>query len=135
MFQRALSNSGGGGGGTLAPELIWVNPSPTSAFSAQTITENTSGWVSGKRLADYDGIIILGQYDSSHYGKMFTYFPKNVPTFASDFNYRFFFPANSTGNTAQGRPMTLSDAGIDVGSRELGIPLYIWGVKGVLSNS
>ena len=133
MLIKADMYAAGGGGS--APELIWVNPSPTSAFSAQTITENTSGWVSGKRLADYDGIIILGQYDLSHTGKIFTYFPKNVPTFVSDFNYRFFFSSGPTATGAQGRPMTLSDAGIVINSGELGIPLYIWGVKGVLSNS
>ena len=35
------------------PVLLWTNPNPTNTFVAQTITESSSGWVSGKHLSDY----------------------------------------------------------------------------------
>lgn len=127
-----METSSGGGGS--APELVWVNNSPTSSFSAQTINESTTGWVSGKHVADYDGFIILGQYDTSHNGQTFTYIPVSTPTFAPTLNYRYFASASSSDNGAQGRQVSFS-SGIVIGSNNSTIPLYIWGIKGTLSNS
>ncbi len=50
-------NVEGGGGTVNKPDLIWSNPSDTTGQSAQTITSSSSGWVSGKNLADYQALI------------------------------------------------------------------------------
>lgn len=46
-------------------EQLWVNPASYNNFPAQTITESSSGWVSGKHLSDYSTIIVCFRENTS----------------------------------------------------------------------
>lgn len=138
------------GGGSSAPELIWANPNLPNlsgkTFAAQTLTESSEGWVSGKHIADYDGFIILTHYSAEDLsgsptrGETFTYLPATTPSYAINLNNRFWASAaNNSTTTGAGRTFEVNN-GLVIGGASAGgagfcLPLYIWGVKGALSNS
>ena len=139
----------GGGGGASAPELVWANPSlpnlANTTFAAQTLNESSSGWVSGKHVADYDGFIVLTHYtaenvsSSSTRGETFTYIPASTPTFAPTYNnHAWGVAANNTTTAGSSRTFEVNNGiviGAGTGGNNFCLPMYIWGVKGSLSNS
>jgi len=138
-----------GGGGSGAPELVWVNPNVSNmegvSFASQTLNESSSGWVSGKSIADYDAFIIATVYNTSSYtgrGACLSYVANDVSALAAPFttNYVPIATARNTssGNTVYARNVTLSSSGITFdssGGDSVNVPMYIWGVKGALTTS
>ena len=138
-----------GGGGGNAPELLWVNPNISNlagvSFAAQTINENSSGWVSGKQLSDYDGFIFGTLFNSSDYntrGANLGYVTRDVSSLATPFpnNYVPCIVARNVPNGTANhvRNITISSSGLDISTSTGGdttcVPMYIWGVKGDLTN-
>ena len=128
-------------GGSGAPELIWTNPNPYQAFSAQTLTPSSSGWVSGKDISNYDGVIV-GTYEYAAQGSTrdssLNYIPKdssvlsgsNLSTLHTDYietKNSYSFP-RTVSFTSNGISFTAPNSNYN-------IPLYIWGVKGELAFS
>ena len=124
-------------GGGSAPELIWKNPSPYSAFSAQTISPSSAGWVSGKSIDDYDGVIV-GVYEYASQGSSrdsaLCYIPKSSSGISnlSSLHIDDITTRNSYSNP---RTVTYTSNGLSFTSsnNNYNIPHYIWGVKGALS--
>lgn len=124
-------------GGASAPELIWKNPSPYTAFSAQTISPSSAGWVSGKSIADYDGVIV-GVYEYASQGSSrdasLCYIPKSISGISnlSSVHIDNIMTRNSYSNS---RTVTYTSNGLSFTSSNdnYNIPHYIWGVKGALS--
>ena len=134
MLVKMESNAVGGGS---APELIWKNPSPYTAFSAQTISPSSAGWVSGKSIDDYDGVIV-GVYEYASQGSSrdsaLCYIPKSISgiTNLSSLHIDDIMTRNSYSNP---RTVTYTSNGLSFTSsnNNYNIPHYIWGVKGALS--
>lgn len=138
MLVRASSGSGGGGGSS-EPELIWANPNQYSAFASQTVDPSTSGWVSGKSVSDYDGFIIAYidyAYNQPSRRVGMAYIDKDV-TGMADISARYSAVLTyTTGEAVSPRHVTMAANGITFdGSGLYIVPWYIWGVKGVLSNT
>ena len=140
MYIRANNSSGGGGGS--APELIWENPNPTSAtgFIGQTIDENATGWKSGKTLADYDGFIIaaVDYYTMSSRKRTTSYLIKDVT--GMSVVGALYSPVLPYVDSSAVPSRSLSyNNGIVIGNCSGGhvyiVPLYIWGVKGTLTET
>lgn len=111
------SNSGG-----IPPKLLWTNPSPTSAFAAQTISLD---------LSNFDGVIIEGNSYTSSADKGFREYIKIGETKCGG--------RLNLSNTAGGsRPFTVTNTGVSVGNsmadeglnNNMSIPTKIYGVTG-----
>ena len=130
---RCASGSGGGGGS--APELIWENPNKTTSFSAQTVNESSTGWVSGKHYADYDGFIIAACNHATSALLLSLNYITDVSSLTDISS--MYKPYLMHPESAIYRAVELLSNGISIKSCASGdtyiIPYYIWGVKGELS--
>lgn len=140
MYQRAVTSSGGGSGS--APELIWVNPdnetiktSTSYSFAAQTISENSNGWKSGKHISDYKQFLVGGCYTRARQDLAFSFVllstQDGLPSIWTTMSNRVGTITSSTGGSF--REVTVSSSGIAFGAAGNGnsfaIPMYIWGIK------
>lgn len=135
MWQKMLQVGSGGSGTNVTFDKIWENPSKTSAFSATTITSSSSGWVSGKSIADYDYFAIVSKsaYNGDNKPRTVTIVKKNG--LAQGFSY--------TSDSADSlRRVTITDSSIAFTKTIYGtstattynnycLPLYVLGVKGI----
>ena len=130
MFERM--EFGGSGGGDFSEELLWTNPNPSANFSAQTINESSSGWVSGKSLSDYSYIGI--KFASSHTTSGYVYTTFWFKKGEIDRNSTWSTSAGSTGSAFRGRIITdITNSGVvfgdAVGGTSYGTPYTIWGLR------
>lgn len=113
-------------------ELLWTNPSPTSAFGAQTLALD---------LKDYDGVLIQCNYTASTNHNNALPAPNSYSFIAKGTTARLAGVANdtSTSSPITGRVATVADDGITFtsGIKLDGtatydtncVPCYIWGVN------
>ena len=115
---------GGGTAGSAKKVLLWENPSPSSAFAAQTVSVDASGF-------DFIGIELLFSKNST------SIFPLSLfPATVTDFFIPISAPAaNRTGGRAgsysfANKQITFSAANYNATeNNDYAIPAYIWGIK------
>ena len=101
--------------------------------------------MSGKQLSDYDGFIFGTLFNSSDYntrGANLGYVTRDVSSLATPFpnNYVPCIVARNVPNGTANhvRNITISSSGLDISTSTGGdttcVPMYIWGVKGDLTN-
>lgn len=115
--------------------LLWTNPSPTASFSPQNINQNSSGWVSGLSIEDYDYILIETAYSTSYLGE------KSLCLFMKPFtglNGTFTLNTQISSNQIAVRLINgITNSGINfdsgsvpgISNNTYGVPLKIWGCK------
>ena len=118
MFYHALTG-GNTPTGDLSPVLLWENSSPTTAFTAQTISLN---------LTDYAGVIVEFYYDINNQYVSSRVYAKKTDVFSNKFGAGFIAENANAINI-----LALNNNGIQFGNASPNttacIPYKIYGVK------
>ena len=124
-YTRSRGASGGGSSGGITMSLLWTNPSPTSSFAAQTVLVDTT---------EYDMAVVFCRTfatTDSNTSVMSSFVLKDVKC-----AIQIQSPASSNAGI---RRVTMTNTGFEFmqgsynGStnNNNGVPLYIYGVKGI----
>ena len=109
------------GGGAPKPDLLWTNPSPSSAFSNQTVSID---------LSNYDAVLILVKHGTA----------QSADTSYDNYHCVYYTPVGTTGAALSAptqsnyRTYNVSTSGVQfatASNTSASIPCKIWGLKGV----